>query len=101
MTIDDGTAVTTKLLTLLNVSATKLGKRKQDEFIPAEKLNKRKSISFSDTVSIRVIEANGAQEGIVQKEGDAQAMEVDEKDEDSPGASLYSSMCPFLTSSSI
>ncbi|KAF6763471.1 digestive organ expansion factor [Ephemerocybe angulata] len=36
----------------LNVSATRLGKRKieADDFVPAEKLNKRKSISFSETV---------------------------------------------------
>ena len=59
MTIDDGTSVTTKLLTLLNVSATKLGKRKvdDDDFVPAEKLNKRKSISFSDKVYIKRLDA--------------------------------------------
>jgi U3 small nucleolar RNA-associated protein 25 len=50
MTMDDGNSVTTKLLTLLNVSATKIGKRKRagDDFVPAEKLNKRKSISFAE-----------------------------------------------------
>jgi U3 small nucleolar RNA-associated protein 25 len=43
----DGTI--TRLLTLLNVSATKAGKRQRaDEFVPSEKLNrKRKSISFA------------------------------------------------------
>lgn len=52
MTMDDGNSVTTKLLTLLNVSATRIGKRKrgQDDFVPAEKLNKRKSISFAESI---------------------------------------------------
>jgi len=52
MTMDDGNSTTTKLLTLLNVSATKIGKRKrtEDDFVPAEKLNKRKSISFGEPV---------------------------------------------------
>lgn len=47
--MDDGNSVTTKLLTLLNVSATKIGKRKwtyEDLFEPPAKLNKRKSASF-------------------------------------------------------
>ncbi|TFK44131.1 hypothetical protein BDQ12DRAFT_4121 [Crucibulum laeve] len=51
-------STTTRLLTLLNVSATKISKRKRDEedaFVPAEKLNKRKSISFSETVSVKEI----------------------------------------------
>ena len=44
--------VTTRLLTLLNVSGTKLGKRKkpcEDDDTRPEKLNKRKSIRFSDS----------------------------------------------------
>ena len=46
MSVDDPI---TRLLTLLNVSATKAGKRKHaDEFVPSEKLNrKRKSITFA------------------------------------------------------
>ena len=46
--MDDGNSVTTKLLTLLNISATKIGKRKRvdDDFVPAEKLNKRKSVTI-------------------------------------------------------
>jgi len=50
--MDDGNSVTTKLLTLLNVSATKIGKRKRvDEFVHSEtKLNRRKSaIAFADS----------------------------------------------------
>lgn len=50
--MDDGNSVTTKLLTLLNVSATKIGKRKRvDEFVHSEtKLNKRvrPSVAFSN-----------------------------------------------------
>lgn len=44
----------TRLLTLLNVSATKVGKRKRvDEFVPSEKLNrKRKSITFAEPESV-------------------------------------------------
>ena len=48
----DTNAVTTRLLTLLNVSGTKIGKRKspyEDDDTPPEKLNKRKSIRFSDS----------------------------------------------------
>ncbi|KDR67537.1 hypothetical protein GALMADRAFT_258194 [Galerina marginata CBS 339.88] len=50
--MDEGNSVTTKLLTLLNVSATKIGKRKRfnEEFVPAEKLNKRRSITFADPI---------------------------------------------------
>jgi U3 small nucleolar RNA-associated protein 25 len=49
---DDTNAVTTRLLTLLNVSATKIGKRKRSyetADTPHQKLNKRKSIHFSDS----------------------------------------------------
>jgi U3 small nucleolar RNA-associated protein 25 len=43
--MDDGNSITTRLLTLLNVSATKIGKRKriEQDFVHSEKLNKRKS----------------------------------------------------------
>jgi U3 small nucleolar RNA-associated protein 25 len=60
MAIDDGTNPTTKLLTLLNVSATKVNKRKRpvDDYVPAEKLNKRKTISFSETVSVKVLDGS-------------------------------------------
>jgi len=55
MTMDDGNSVTTKLLTLLNVSATRIGKRKraEDDFVPAEKLNKRKSITFAEPIQTK------------------------------------------------
>lgn len=50
MAIDIDNSITTSLLTLLNVSATKAGKRKRTEndFVPAEKLNKRKSPRLAD-----------------------------------------------------
>jgi len=44
-------SVTTKLLTLLNVSATKVGKHKrtyEDHLGPSDKLNKRKIASFAE-----------------------------------------------------
>ncbi|KAF9523468.1 digestive organ expansion factor [Crepidotus variabilis] len=53
--MDDGNSVTTKLLTLLNVSATRVGKKKDfEEFVPSKKkLNKRKSsITFAESVSV-------------------------------------------------
>ncbi|KAJ2912720.1 hypothetical protein MD484_g7691, partial [Candolleomyces efflorescens] len=80
MTIDDGTSVTTKLLTLLNVSATRLGKRKvdDDDFVPAEKLNKRKSISFSDKVYIKRLDA---EENDVGTKKDGEAGKDDAEDE--------------------
>ncbi len=48
--MDDGNSVTTKLLTLLNVSATKIGKRKRiNEFVHSEKkLNKRKPLTSDE-----------------------------------------------------
>jgi hypothetical protein len=48
--MDDGNSVTTRLLTLLNVSAVKTGKRKRtfDDPLPVKKLNKRKSVLFTN-----------------------------------------------------
>lgn len=50
MAIDRGNETTTQLLTLLNVSATKSGKRKWilDDARPSEKLNKRRNVQFGD-----------------------------------------------------
>lgn len=50
MTIDRGSETTVQLLTLLNVSATRAGKRKWtgDEPKPAPKLNKRRAVQFDD-----------------------------------------------------
>lgn len=61
--MDDGNSTTTRLLTLLNVSATKIGKRKrvEENFIPSEKLNKRKSTEPNTTAE----EKENEEEGIV------------------------------------
>jgi U3 small nucleolar RNA-associated protein 25 len=54
MSVDDPI---TRLLTLLNVSATKAGKRKRaDEFVPTPKVNrKRKSITFATEPALTVL----------------------------------------------
>jgi hypothetical protein len=58
-------STTTRLLTLLNASAVKPGKRKREEPpLPSEKLNKRKSVQFS--------------EGLTEKENIARIQEVEE-----------------------
>jgi U3 small nucleolar RNA-associated protein 25 len=54
MAIDSGSETTTQLLTLLNVSATKAGKRKwilDDDLRPAQKLNKRQAKVTIDDAS--------------------------------------------------
>ncbi len=50
MAIDKGSEVTTKLLTLLNVSATKAGKRKWSAEVTraSEKLNKRRAVGSTE-----------------------------------------------------
>ncbi|KAJ3726901.1 digestive organ expansion factor [Lentinula raphanica] len=45
----DENSTTTRLLTLLNVSATKAGKRKWEPYVPADKLNKRKSVKLMES----------------------------------------------------
>jgi U3 small nucleolar RNA-associated protein 25 len=51
--MDHPNATTTRLLTLLNVSAVKTGKRKRtfDHSVPTSKLNKRKSVLFADILN--------------------------------------------------
>ncbi|KIK69128.1 hypothetical protein GYMLUDRAFT_637166 [Collybiopsis luxurians FD-317 M1] len=48
--MSDENLTTTRLLTLLNVSATKAGKRKWEPYVPAAKLNKRKSVKLAEDV---------------------------------------------------
>jgi U3 small nucleolar RNA-associated protein 25 len=79
--MDDGNSVTTKLLTLLNVSATKIGKRKRvDEFVHSEtKLNKRLRplVSFEQFTEEENLKAiNTAKEGHDVEE--AETGELDE-----------------------
>ena len=50
--MDDANPVTTRLLTLLNVSATKIGKRKrpyEEDNTSHEKPQKRRSLRFADS----------------------------------------------------
>jgi U3 small nucleolar RNA-associated protein 25 len=52
--MDDGNSTTTRLITLLNISAVKTGKRKRlfdDDSAPVRKLNKRKSVLFADALN--------------------------------------------------
>ncbi|KAG6874514.1 hypothetical protein C0995_010425 [Termitomyces sp. Mi166 len=80
MTIEDQdhTSITTSLLTLLNVSATRAGKRKVEEevFVPAEKLNKRKSARISETASTPETDIRH-EEHVPEEEEAAQEMEDD------------------------
>lgn len=84
--MDDGNSVTTRLLTLLNVSATKIGKRKriEQDFIPSEKLNKRKSTGTEPNASSSEEKENDApKEGTVPaKNGEDVEMEDEVKDAD-------------------
>jgi U3 small nucleolar RNA-associated protein 25 len=78
--MDDGNFVTTKLLTLLNVSATKIGKRKrtyEEHFVPTNKLNKRKSASF--VVADEPVQREDADQGGKAGEGvDMDSVAVEE-----------------------
>lgn len=72
MVAADGNSTTTKLLTLLNVSATRLGKRKWDgvdEFKPGEKINKRKSVRIDvEPTDLTVVETDIVMEETVVEE---------------------------------
>jgi U3 small nucleolar RNA-associated protein 25 len=85
--MDDVNSVTTKLLTLLNVSATKIGKRKQvDDFVHSEtKLNKRPRPSVAFQQLTLDTEKESRQEGDKENinpgkegEGEDEAVQVDE-----------------------
>ncbi|KAF5346683.1 hypothetical protein D9756_010395 [Leucocoprinus leucothites] len=92
--MDDGNSVTTKLLTLLNVSATKVGKRKrtyEEHLGPSDKLNKRKSASFVEPTpeldekqdeKVQDVETD-AVDGAVEEEVEA----VDDEEGENPGDS--------------
>ncbi|KAH7917869.1 digestive organ expansion factor [Leucogyrophana mollusca] len=93
---DDGNTPTTRLLTLLNVSALKLKKRKHPDFdplpAPAPKLNKKRkaqSIAFATDPNPR--EENKDADVDVDAEEDGQdAEDEDAVDEDEPAAALDS-----------
>ncbi|EPT04571.1 hypothetical protein FOMPIDRAFT_1057882 [Fomitopsis schrenkii] len=88
MAVQDPNSVTTKLLTLLNVSATKVGKRKQpiDDVLaqPSEKLNKRRAISFDDGPRSPETPEQADDEGVQERvdEEEERVQEADEKSSD-------------------
>ena len=105
MAIDRGNETTTQLLTLLNVSATKAGKRKWilDDTRPSEKLNKRRSVQFGE-VHVNELEETPEQTPEQDAEGDTvmddeqEAKEIAEEDETAQGAySSSASQTPLLT----
>ncbi|CAL1706732.1 unnamed protein product [Somion occarium] len=84
MAIDRGGETTTQLLTLLNVSATRAGKRKwtADEAKPSQKLNKRRTtvqLEESSAVTLEVETAPGNPETIKANE---EPEHVDEEEEE-------------------
>lgn len=79
--MDDGNSVTTKLLTLLNVSATKVGKRKrvyEDHLGSSDKLNKRRSASFVEPTTPELEKEDKESEDVEMK--DAEKVVEDEKE---------------------
>lgn len=88
--LHDHNSVTTSLLTLLNVSAIKPGKRKrpEPEFVPAEKLNKRKTVRIVDTESLTVPVASSAPITPAVEEPEEEKSLEDNLDANSKGISL-------------
>lgn len=97
MAIDRGNETTTQLLTLLNVSATKAGKRKWilDDTRPSEKLNKRRNVQFGE-VQVNELSDSPAEPSAENADEDAtmgeleEVRETEEEDEISHGASGFS-----------
>ena len=94
MAIDESSSTTTRLLTLLNVSATKAGKRKRvyEESKPSEKLNKKRAVVFaaSENESGSSAETSPLVENAKDDVQQAEAVENDageqDADEDEQGA---------------
>ncbi|KAI0373952.1 digestive organ expansion factor [Pilatotrama ljubarskyi] len=84
MAVDDPNATTTRLLTLLNVSATKAGKRKRtfEEAKPAEKLNKKRAVQIAAPEEGH--HEPGRDEGVKAKDADTGRTETEEE-EGGPG----------------
>ena len=92
--MDNGNSIATRLITLLNVSATKIGKRKRAEqdFIPSEKLNKRKSTEPTRSASSSEEKENdpAKEEGtVLATSGEDIEMEDEAQDTD-PNSSFQS-----------
>jgi len=91
--MDDGNSTTTRLLTLLNVSAVMAGKRKQpfDDSVPVRKLNKRKSVLFADAL-------DGAEKPTTpinaERREEVDTEQQDLKD-DSESQGMFSLSCPL------
>ncbi|KAM6493189.1 digestive organ expansion factor [Amanita muscaria] len=90
--MDEANIITTRLLTLLNVSATRLGKRKityeEDDISTQEKLNKRKSIQFADAkpvASNTPSETKVAVKNVQEEEVTAVPEDIVDEAEDSRG----------------
>ncbi|KAI0744109.1 digestive organ expansion factor [Daedaleopsis nitida] len=89
MTIDNSSSTTTRLLTLLNVSATKAGKRKRtyEESKPGEKLNKKRVVRIAEASdqNVDAVEAPATDAGKLS----AADEEVDVEEDDSAAADPY------------
>ena len=88
--MDEANVITTRLLTLLNVSATKIGKRKrpyEDDNPPQEKLNKRKSIQFQDSepVSSHAPEAQASEDHMGGDKQETEQAEAEAPEEETEG----------------
>lgn len=81
MGLDRGNETTTQLLTLLNVSATKFGKRKwsSDDSRPKEKLNKRRVVFLDEPTAVAIVERT--QDLEVEEEFSAMKSKEDQDDE--------------------
>lgn len=90
--MDDGNSITTRLLTLLNVSATKIGKRKriEQDFIPSEKLNRRKSIEPNASSSEEKENDVAKEEGTVPATNGEDVEMEDEARDTNPNGSFQS-----------
>lgn len=93
MAIDNSNSATTRLLTLLNVSATKVGKRKRntDDVVVGEKLNKRRTVVFetdegAENASTEIVESTETE--LVRPASEVGAEEGEEvAEQDEEGAS--------------
>lgn len=87
--MDDGNSTTTRLLTLLNVSATKAGKRKRTYELdapPTEKLNKRKSVRYTSTEKENPVIST---EVTTEKDEMKTVIEKDEKEPETDGTLAF------------
>ncbi|KAH8119429.1 digestive organ expansion factor [Phellopilus nigrolimitatus] len=87
--MDDDNSTTTRLLTLLNVSATRAGKRRRlyDDPAPAIKLNKRKSVRIADNIVVDSIPppSRKATEPVVEIITPSEIQEIETKEADRKG----------------